>query len=308
MNSGAITAKITIFAEMKSISILIPVFNWDCSLLLTDLHRQGCRLGVPFEILVADDCSTARFRNVETAAGLEHCRYIGLEENVGRAAIRNMLAMESQYDELLFLDCDGRVRSECFLADYMAAADLAQVVCGGVIHPDSMPAPGVELRYRYERKADEKRSAAYRSLNPYARFTPFSFMISRELFLEIKFDESFREYGYEDVLFGLELERRQATVLHIDNPMEHLGLESNEVYLKKTGQAVRNASDHMDTIGSGSELLKHFSRLEKCGMLWVPRLVWRLFHEPMKRNLLGNKPSLKVFSLYKLCYLCSIRK
>lgn len=292
---------------MKSLSILIPVYNWDCSQFLTDLHSQGCSLGVQFEIVVADDCSGIGFRNKEVADSLQYCRYIGLEKNIGRAAIRNLLAYEARFEELLFMDCDARVRSGSFLMDYLDKADAATVICGGTIHPDRIPEPGVELRWRYEKKADARRSAAYRSQNPYARFTPFSFMIPKKTFMDIRFDESFHEYGYEDVLFGLELERRKVRILHIDNPLEHLGLERNEVYLAKTEQAVRSAWEHKESIGDGSTLLAHYGRLKKCGLLWAPRLAWRLFQKSMRRNLVGKKPCLKVFSMYKLCYLCSLK-
>ena len=43
---------------MEALSILIPVYNWDCTRLDRDLHFQGLTLDIPYEIIVADDCST----------------------------------------------------------------------------------------------------------------------------------------------------------------------------------------------------------------------------------------------------------
>ena len=291
---------------MESLSILIPVYNWDCSQLISDLHHQGLGLGVPYEIVIADDCSTDRLilvKNRENAERLENCRYFALEHNMGRAAIRNFLADNARYDKLLFMDCDAAVRDTKFLKRYADAADKAQVVCGGAIHSDELPQKGVELRWVYEKNADKERSAEFRSRNPYARFTPFSFLIERDLFMQIRFDESYAGYGYEDVQFGRELEKRGVSILHIDNPLVHLGLETSDVYLEKTRQAVRNAFEHREMIGGSSLLLTHYNRVVRFRMRWLFRLVWKLFGNKMEKNLLGSNPSLRVFSLYKLCYI-----
>lgn len=294
---------------MESLSILIPVYNRDCTRLIKDLYAQGLELGVPYEIIVADDCSTDKLsleRNRITSENLENCRFTGLSRNMGRAAIRNLLADESRYDKLLFLDCDSAVRDGYFLRNYMDAADRASVVCGGAIHPGTLPEPGVELRWRYERKADRERSAEFRSRTPYARFTPFSFLIDRKAFMDIRFDESYNGYGYEDVQFGHELEKRGVSILHIDNPLVHLGLEKNEVFLDKTRQAVMNAFSHREEIGDSSRLLNHYNRISKCHIRWLFRIIWKLSGKGMERNLLGNNPSLRIFSLYKLCYICQL--
>lgn len=294
---------------MEALSILIPVFNWDCSQLIKDLHFQGLELGIPYEIIIADDCSTDKVvleKNRECAGALENCRLIALEHNLGRAAIRNFLADQSKYDKLLLMDCDAAVKDALFVRKYIDAADKAQVVCGGAIHSDEIPQKGVELRWVYEKNADRERSAEFRSRNPYARFTPFSFLIDRDVFMQIRFDESYSGYGYEDVQFGRELEKRNVSILHIDNQLIHLGLEKSEVYLEKTRQAVLNAYAHIDGVGDSSRLLTHYNRVAKLRMRWLLKVIWTLFHGSMERNLLGPKPKLKIFSLYKLCYICTI--
>ena len=294
---------------MEALSILIPVFNWDCSQLIKDLHFQGLELGIPYEIIIADDCSTDKVvleKNRECADGLENCRFIALEHNLGRAAIRNFLADQSKYDKLLFMDCDAAVKDALFVRKYVDAADKAQVVCGGAIHSDEIPQKGVELRWVYEKNADKERSAEFRSRNQYARFTPFSFLIDRDVFMQIRFDESYSGYGYEDVQFGRELEKGNVSILHIDNRLIHLGLEKSEVYLEKTRQAVLNAFAHKNDVGDSSRLLTHYNRVAKLRMRWLFKLIWTLFHGGMERNLLGHNPKLKIFSLYKLCYICTL--
>ena len=295
---------------MEALSILIPVFNWDCSQLIKDLHFQGLELGIPYEIIIADDCSTDKVvleKNRECAGGLENCRFLALEHNLGRAAIRNFLADQSKYDKLLLMDCDAAVKDALFVRKYIDAADKAQVVCGGAIHSDEIPQKGVELRWVYEKNADRERSAEFRSRNPYARFTPFSFLIDRDVFMQIRFDESYSGYGYEDVQFGRELEKRNVSILHIDNQLIHLGLEKSEVYLEKTRQAVQNAFAHKDEVGDSSRLLTHYNRVVRFRMRWLFRGLWKLFGKQMEKNLLGSTPSLRIFSLYKLCYICILK-
>lgn len=289
--------------QLNTLSILIPAYNWDCSQLISNLHAQGCAIGMPFEIIVADDHSTdsaALDAVCGTSEGLEHCRLIRLEQNVGRSAIRNMLADMAKYDKLLFMDCDAAVCSQTYLKDYIDASDRADVVCGGVRNLASIPCPEVILRWKYERSADRKRSAAYRSRKPYANFTPFNFLISRDTFSQIRFDTTFCGYGYEDVLFGMELERRQVTVLHIDNPLLHLGLESNERYLVKTDEAINNLLIHRNEIGNGSALLQHYDRICRWHSEPLLGVADKLLYNSVRRNLLGSHPALPLFALYKL--------
>ena len=292
---------------MESLSILIPVYDWDCTKLIKDLNFQGLMLGIPYEIIVADDCSNDKDileKNRIIVESHENCRFYALEHNIGRAAIRNFLADQSRYEKLLFLDCDSAIKDKQFLRNYVDAADKASVVCGGVTHPDEIPHKGVELRYLYEKNAAFERSAGFRSQNPYLRFTSFSFLIDRPVFMAIRFDESYVRYGYEDVQFGHELEQNGVSILHIDNPMAHLGFENSEAYLNKTRQAVLNAFEHKEEIGESSKLLNHYNKVLKFRMRWLFRVIWTFFQKSMEKNLLGPEPKLKVFSLYKLCYIC----
>ena len=291
---------------MEALSILIPVYNWDCTQLIKDLHFQGLTLGIPYEIIVADDCSTdkeLRDKSRLVAETHENCRYFGLPHNIGRAAIRNFMADKSNFDKLLFLDCDAEVKDKQFLKKYMEASHRASVVCGGLTHPDEIPQKGQELRYLYEKNAAFERSAGFRSQNPYLRFTSFSFLIEKEVFMKIRFDESYVRYGYEDVQFGHELEANGISILHIDNPLAHVGLDDSASYLNKTRQAVQNAFDHKNEIGDSSKLLTHYNKVKRLRLRWLFRFIWVFYQRSMEKNLLGPKPQLRIFSLYKLCYI-----
>ena len=279
--------------------------------MITDLYSQCIAAGVSFEILTADDCSTdmeTLNANVSALSNLDHCRMISVERNYGRAAIRNLLADKSSCEKLLFIDCDAEVCTKNFITDYIRASEQSEVVCGGLKHCHRLPHDGVELRWKYEKRADRHRAARYRSLNPYARFTPFSFLIDRKVFMKIRFDEGFSGYGYEDVLFGIELEKKGISVLHIDNPLIHTGLEDNETFLRKTDEAIRNLYLHRAELEKGSALLRHYQRLERLNLINAFTRLTEWFYRPIIINLAGKHPSLLFFSAYKMLSLCRLFK
>ena len=122
------------------LSILIPTYNYVCVKLVTDLQQQAERLECPYEILVADDASEDAFkRENRKINGIPNCKYIELQENVGRSRIRNILGRLARYDYLIFMDCDASVVSNEFLSRYMAVRNAAEVVYGGLVHPEQLP-------------------------------------------------------------------------------------------------------------------------------------------------------------------------
>ena len=290
------------------LSILIPTYNYDCTQLVRDLRQQAERLGLDYEIIVADDASPiAEYREkIREINALSHCRLVELEKNVGRARIRNRLADEAKHGWLLFMDSDAEVISNSFIVDYLKHTD-ADVVCGGLCHADVLPSPEVSLRYAYEKRADKRRAARYRAQRPYEQFTPFNFMIRREVFQGIRFDECITEYGHEDTLFGIELGKRRACIRHIDNPLCHVGLEGNEWFLEKTRAALRNLALLEDSMQGHSSLLKLYGllrglRLDGYVARWFARR-----EQDFIQRLVSAAPRLCLFFLYKLGYYCWLK-
>lgn len=291
------------------LSILIPTYDYDCRKLVNDLRGQAEQAGVAYEIIVADDASPHcmyRERNREINAW-PHCRLIELPGNVGRARIRNRLADEARYEWLLFMDCDAEVISHTFVADYLRHTD-ADVVCGGLCHADTLPSPEVSLRYAYEKRADKRRAACYREKNPYAHFITFCFMIRASVFQAIRFDESITEYGHEDTLFGIALEKRNADIRHVDIPMCQGGIETNAEFIEKTQAALRNLAAKESDMQGYSSLLRVCRLLHRVG---ADRLLACGFarHEGwLTARLCGLRPRLRLFFLYKLAYYCWIKR
>lgn len=333
------------------LSVLIPTYDFVCYPLVAALQAQGERLGLDYEILVADDGSRCAESVAANAAieALPRCRFIRRERNAGRAAIRNFLAGEARGEWLVFIDCDACVENAAFLADYAAAAAEVPVVVGGLYHTprmqgaadgskksadsskksadslkksadsfsysadrkdlpvDSRPLRECSLRLRYETEADRRRSAEERSRHPYRNFSTFNFMVRRDVFQSIRFDEGCREYGYEDTLFGAELERRGIVLRHIDNPLLHTGLDTNAQFLTKSEAALRTLSRLYDRVGEYSRVGSAYRRVENCHLAPLLRAGYRLAGPLLRRCLERSAaPSLRLFALYKLLYFARV--
>lgn len=302
------------------LSILIPTFNCDCSTLVRDLRRKCEAWGGTFEIIVGDDASSnpqplAQMlqalkdleQTMDSGLQMSQVRVLTSETNLGRARNRNQLADAAQGEWLLFVDCDAAVPADFSLTSYMAATKDAAVVCGGLRHPDQNPCKEASLRYRYEREADRHRAARFRQKDPHAQLSTFNLMVRRDVFQSIRFDEACIDYGYEDTLFGVELERRGIAIVHVDCPLIHMGLEPNAVFLEKTETALRTLRRLEGRMGERSTLGRYARRLQRWHVAGLYRATYRLLRPLWRHNLLSRRPSLTVFSAYKLGYYLEIK-
>lgn len=289
-----------------TLSILIPTYNYNARALVEDLDKLRRSENVDAEIVVGDDASPEHMTWLDEVATMEGVRVLHYDTNGGRAIHRNRLAEAAQGDWLLFIDCDARVEEDFSLRAYLEAARQAPVVCGGLRTPQTNPYPAASLRYAYERQADRHRSAKERSRTPYTHLTTFNLLVNKALFLSVRFDEHCTEYGYEDALFGVELQQRGLSILHIDNPLVHMGMEPNEVFLQKSETALRTLRGMEGRMRGHSHVENVANRLERLHLAWAVRLFFRLFRGPLRRHLLGSRPNLTLFSLYKLGYFLNL--
>lgn len=288
------------------LSVLIPTKDYDCHLLVEELHRQGIALGCPFEIILGEDGTALENQNLNIGCELlENCRRIIRCENIGRANIRNQLALEAKYPNILFIDSDAIVEKSDFLKCYIESLNENSIVCGGLYHTKELTDTDCSLRFRYEKRADESRNAASRNKAPYDKFTTFNFAIRRDIFTSIFFDTRIVMYGYEDTLFGKELEKRGHKVTHIDNSLLHNGLESNSIYLAKVEQSLMTLKRINSEIES-TPLLDTVAKLRRWHMTGLFMTYWRCSRNRLRRNLLGKKPSLLKLNIYKLGYYLSL--
>lgn len=286
------------------LSVLIPTYNCACMGLVKDLSAQ---LPLDAEIIVGDDGSTDQ-ETLKVNAQIDNipqCRFWQSPTNLGRPAIRNRLAEMAQGEWLIFMDSDAAIAHKDYLQRYLNQRD-SDVVYGGTALPVSCPSKNVTLRYHYEKEYWEKHGASIRQRAPYNCFTTFNFMIHRDTFLAIKFDEHCTGYGHEDTLFGLTLKQKGINICHIDNPLIHTGLEPNEVYLRKVEQSLESLRAQASTLLPTSSLLQFHSKVRRWHILPLVKLWHSIFGGWEKSQLCSAKPSLTVLNLYKLGFYCTL--
>jgi len=103
------------------LSILIPTYHYDVSSLVKALHKQCKSCHIAFEILVFDDASKSHLnKGNETINALDYCTFRVLPNNLGRSAIRNLLATQAQYNTLLFIDAGTFPKHDNFIERYLS--------------------------------------------------------------------------------------------------------------------------------------------------------------------------------------------
>ena len=290
----------------RELSILIPVYNGDCRHQVEALSRQAEAIsGLRYEIIVADDGSADR-RFVELCREVErwpHCRFIDRGQNSGRAAIRNFLALEARYEWLLFIDSDVDIADVDYLQNYLRVDSSESVVYGGCVSEGG----GREcLRYLYEVQCLPQHTAEERRKRPFMHFRTCNFLVKRSVMLAHPFDERFRHYGYEDVLWGKRLRQADIHIGHIDNPICYCQFESNQLFVSKTEEAMRTLHLFRDDLHGYSKMITFVDGIHLGIVKSLLRLWHRLFGTLERRNLCGSHPSLRVFKLYKLGYFMTI--
>ena len=292
------------------LSVLIPTYNYNITPLVKSLHFQLQKLDVAYEIISFDNGSNSSLNTKnETVNKISFCRFTALKNDIGRSQIRNLLADNAKYNWFLFLDTDVLPVSDEFIQNYLSCIDKNQkVVYGGLKYEDIRPSDDRLLRWVYG-KSREEIPFKERNLNPTQHFASSNFMISKDVFNAYKFDKDLTKYGHEDTLLGLELMRNNIEIVQLDNPVYHLGLDLSEEFLNKTRAAVDNLYK-LQVQGKitkeDSKLLKRFSDLKKFKVHKLLASVYRSRVKSMERNLVSSRPSLFIFDLYRLGYLCNI--
>ena len=291
------------------LSVLIPTYNYIALDLIRSLHKQLEHQNIVYEIICFDNgsASKANIKNEEINK-IENCHFKALRKDGGRSRIKNLLAEKSSYPWLLFLDSDVLPVAENFIESYIDATKTRnqKVYYGGLKYYDEKPADDKMLRWVYGRERDAV-PIAKRSLKPQKYFTAANFLIDKNIFEKIKFDESLLEYGHEDTLFALELKKRNIPIAQIDNPVFHLGLDKSEIFLEKIKKSIdnlnylcRKGKIEVDDI----KLLKLNDRLNKIKISVAISFLFDKYFERMEINLNSKSPSLFIFDLYRIGYSC----
>lgn len=290
------------------LSILIPTYNYDCSPLVKELNRQALLLKIVFEIIVIDDASLSALNSKNDVINtLSNANFSVLKTNIGRSAIRNFLASKANYDTFLFLDADVMPKNKNFLKKLIAHKN-EQVIFGGLECSITKPKEDAFLRWKYS-TSRECNSLISRINNSYFTFSSASFFIKKQLFNSIKFDESIKEYGNEDVLFAYNLMERNIPITHIKNPVFHDNIESSIIFINKTKKALTNLHiliKHNKLPDSIYVVSRLHTILKKFHLNKVVSFIFSLTEKTLLKNLLSTKPSLILFDFYRLGYFSKL--
>ena len=292
---------------ITALSILIPTYNDLCVSLVDALRQQAEVAGIVYEILVGDDGSTDAdvIKENQQIDDWTHCQYLKRTQNTGRAAIRNYLAQTARYDWLLFIDSDMTLVRADYLSKY-TSIENADVVDGGVVIGGDAGALKNNLRYCYEKAAEQAHPPEKRQMHPYQDFHTANFLIRRDLMLSHPFDERFRYYGYEDVLFGKQLRTDRIAITHIDNPMGFCTFESNPDFIAKTEEGLRTLHQFRADLRGYSRLLTLVENIHLPIITSLIRCWHKCFGRLERKNLCGPNPNLRIFKIYKVGYYLNI--
>ncbi|WP_075341952.1 glycosyltransferase family 2 protein [Tenacibaculum agarivorans] len=284
------------------ISVLIPTYCWNSFPLVEKLHQQLTSECIPFEIIVIDDASKDQsvLQN-KKANDLTYTSFEILSQNIGRSAIRNLLASRAKFPWLLFLDADVMIQSD-FIKNYISAIENSNsdVINGGMFYMDDIRKGS--LRWKFGKKREEI-SAIERNNQPFRYVFTANLLIKKKVLDLVKFDEELLSgYGYEDSLFSLDLSKQNITISHIENSIFHLEVDSNKKFIQKVKQGMKNLTRIMKTKDSHLYDIKML-KLYKQNQFILNHL---FFLSPIFEKMALKTSSLLFFDAFRITYLAKI--
>ncbi len=294
------------------LSIVIPTYRYNAYPLVSAISKQAEAAGIAYEIVCRDDASGDYFTAENNRINqLPNCRFLVNSTNLGRGGNLNVLLAESRFDYALILDVDTLPVQSNFIAsylDYVHQKEVA-VVFGGIAYKEQEPDKSERLRWVYGMRR-EALTASQRDTNPYFLLTS-NILLPKSALGSSLFSEALTTYGYEDLVLAAKLRHNQISILHIDNPVYHLNLETSEVFLEKTQTALRNFKKALNEgllTGNESKLGRAYLKIKQFGLRAFIATLFRGIRQPLERHLISEKPLVFWFDVYKLGFLCNLGK
>ena len=291
------------------LSILIPTYNYNAFLLVNEIQKQAKEAGIEFEILVLDDGSQKLETENNKINELDFCSFEILKENIGRSAIRNLLAKKASFDNLLYLDSDTIPVANDFISNYLIHLNEEEkIIYGGIQYQKQKPKKSQLLRWKYGHSR-EALCVKNREENPYLRFLTLNFMIKKSVFEKVNFNETIPNLRHEDTLFSYQLKQAKIPIIHIENPVFHLGLDDFEMAIKKENESIIALkflieNNHIPKNYIGLSCL--FYSIQKMKLVFIAAFFFRITKPFLLKNLASKNPSLFAFDIYRLGYFSSL--
>jgi|GEM_PF-1131520 len=230
-----------------SLSVLMPVYKNDPSRLLTALAKEiGLPRNLPdLELVIVDDGSLMPELSKKIIAGIEAVnapsKLITFEKNQGRAAARNTLIENSKGSYLLFLDSDMLPDSNHFLADWLEFINKTapSIAYGGFSMLQASKEPEYALARALASRIDCLNAVQRNARGPLAVATS-NLVVRRDIMVEVPFDSDFVGWGWEDVDWALRANIADFSVVHVEIPATHLGIDLDKDIMTKFQKAGPN--------------------------------------------------------------------
>ncbi|WP_231433701.1 MULTISPECIES: glycosyltransferase family 2 protein [unclassified Chryseobacterium] len=300
---------------MIKLSVCIPVYNFDVRDLVYGLKKEIESQNLSAEIILIDDFSDSLFFSLNSEIQNIASDYILLDENNGRSKIRNLFLNYAQGEYLLFLDCDGKLIDKNFLKnylDFLSENPVSDVLYGGRKVPAETPDQKHLLRWKFAVER-ENLSVEKRKSHPYLSFQTNNFVIRKNVLDKIPFNISYSNYGYEDLLFAMDLKSENILIHHIENPVLNNDVETNERYLEKVKESVSSVASMLKKTAvrnriSDIKLVKAFEKLNFFPLHYLIVFLFIISEKFLEKSLLKGCKNLRYLDLFKLGLLFKLMK
>lgn len=139
----------------------------------------------------------------------------------------------------------------------------------------------------------------------------WNLLLKKEILLKHPFPEFVTEYGYEDLIFIKNLQKKSVSISHIKNPLIHYNTENSSDFIAKTETALNNLNNLLlaeKLAYSDLKLSSLYLILKKTYLIGLVRFVYKKSKQKILTNLTSANPNLYLFDFYKLGYFCSLKK
>ncbi len=289
------------------LSVLIPVYNYNITELVGNIHKQLIASAIDFEIICLDDKSNQDIidNNLDIEK-LSSTTYKLSDKNNGIAVNRQILVDAAKYDWIILIDADVELINDNYISNYLQAIEEGgKVIFGGISYKNTQPDTNSILRWKYGKECEEL-DAETRNKHPYKVTSAANLCIKKDVYKQFGLGAIGDSYGM-DIFFGPQLKLNQVPVIHINNSVYHLGLESSSKYLDKVKFAVITLLElHYDgkIKEHENDLLKTFLSMKKTGLNYLCSRCYKVFNSLIKKQLLSKNPKIKLLQLYKILYMC----
>jgi len=135
------------------------------------------------------------------------------------------------------LDADTFPIHKNFISNYILEInDTNNIVYGGIRYQEEQPPKEKVLRWVYGKK--EKHYLLNNAIKIFIYLFNVEFLIHKEVFKTVIFNESIPNLRHEDTLFSYELKQNNIPLKHIENPVYHYGIDEFDKALQKEHESL----------------------------------------------------------------------